>query len=374
MIALKHTPLYETHIKYGGQMVPFVGWEMPLQYKGIIQEHMAVRKNVGIFDVSHMGEVRISGPDALPEVNRLTTNDANKLVDGQALYSTMLNEQGGIVDDLILYRENADNILIVVNAANAEKDFAWICSHLQGNAEAVDESPFWGEVALQGPRAAELLQPLVSFDLATLPFFTFRHGEIAAVPVIIARTGYTGEDGFEILIPANDAPTIWEALFAAGAEFPLVPCGLGCRDSLRLEARLSLHGNDIDETTTPLEAGLAWVVKMDKGDFIGKDALIKQKAEGLKRKLVGFELVEPGVPRAHYLVTDTQGREIGHVTSGMMAPLLRKPIGLAYVELAYAPVGSELWVIIREKKVKAKVVPTPFYKGTAGQVRATPKG
>jgi aminomethyltransferase len=337
-----------------------------VQYKGILNEHQAVRRNVGLFDVSHMGEVRLQGPDALAAVDYLTVNDPKKLVDGQAQYTAMCNETGGIVDDLIVYREAADNILIVANAANADKDFAWIQGHLHGNVKAIDESSLWGELALQGPRAEELLQKLVTIDLKGLGFFHFLHTLVAGVPAIVSRTGYTGEDGFEILSAWDDTPALWEKLFAAGKDFPLVPCGLGCRDTLRLESRLSLHGNDIDESTNPLEAGLSWIVKLDKGDFIGREALLKVKTEGLKRKLVGFELIAPGVPRAHYKVED-QGREIGHVTSGMLSTFLKKSIGLAYVEMPFATLGSEFDIVIRDKRVRARVVPTPFWKGTAGK-------
>jgi aminomethyltransferase len=363
---LKRTPLYDLHCRYGGQMVPFAGWEMPVQYSGIIEEHLAVRRNVGLFDVSHMGEFRLKGPDALAAADYLTVNDPKKLVDGQAQYTAICNEQGGIVDDLIVYREAADEILIVANAANADKDFAWIQAHLRGDVTAADESSQWGELALQGPRAEELLQGLVSIDLKGLGFFHFTHTPVGGIPCILSRTGYTGEDGFEILCAWDDTPALWEKLFAAGKPFPLLPCGLGCRDTLRLESRLSLHGNDIDESTNPLEAGLAWITKLDKGDFIGRDALLKVKAEGLSRKLVGFELLSPGVPRAHYKVEE-QGREIGRVTSGMLSTFLKRSIGLAYVEMPYTALGSEFDIVIREKRVRAKVVPTPFWKGTAGR-------
>jgi len=367
---LKKTPLYEAHLELNAKMVPFAGWEMPVQYRGIMEEHCAVRQKAGLFDVSHMGEIRLKGPRALELVQKLTTNDVSRLKAGQAQYSTVLNERGGIIDDLIVYRLGEEEFFIVPNASNAEKVFRWMKEREIAGAEISDECHRWGEIALQGPQSQELLQKIVSLDLSKLSYFYISEGQVAGIPVMIARTGYTGEDGFEIFSAWEHAPSIWKALLDTGKDLPLEPCGLGARNTLRLEMKYALHGNDIDETTNPLEAGLGWVVKLDKGDFVGKSALLKAKEEGLKRRLIGFELLEPGVPREHYPVVTTE-RQIGTVTSGAFAPWLKKGIGMAYVEMGYHQVGAEFYIKIREKAVRARVVETPFWKGgTAGRIKS----
>ncbi len=366
---LKHTPLYAIHQKYGARLVPFAGWEMPLQYKGIVEEHLAVRQRAGIFDVSHMGEIRIRGRGSLSFIQRLTSNDAARIEVGQAQYTAVLNETGGIIDDLIVYRQAARDFLLVPNASNAEKILRWFQAHQTGEEELRNEGENWGEVAFQGPRAQEILQKLAQSDLSSLKYFHFRPDRLKLFEVLIARTGYTGEDGFEIFCSPDDTPLIWEAIMEAGKDLPVEPCGLGARNTLRMEMKFALHGNDIDETTNPLEAGLGWIVKLDKGDFIGKGALLKVKAEGLKRKLVGFELLAPGVPREHYAVLKDD-RQIGTVTSGMFSPLLKKGIGLAYVEPAFQSAGNTFFVSIRDKPVPAQVAETPFWKsGTVGKNR-----
>jgi len=367
---LKRTPLYELHLKLGARMVPFAGWEMPVQYRGIVEEHLAVRQKAGLFDVSHMGEIRVKGPKALEFLQHMTTNDVSRLKVGQSQYSTVLNEEGGIKDDLIVGHLKEDEYFLVPNASNAEKIFAWFKEHEIPGAEITNESPIWGEIALQGPSSQEILQKVVPFDLNNLPYFHLRESQIERVPVIISRTGYTGEDGFEIFSPWDETPKVWEILMEEGKGLPLEPCGLGARNTLRLEMRYALHGNDIDETTNPIEAGLGWVVKLGKGDFIGREVLLKVKAEGPKRKLVGFELLEQGVPREHYKVLK-DGEEVGMVTSGAYSPSLKKGIGLAYLRIEYHQPGTELEIQIREKLVRAQVVETPFWKsGTVGKIRA----
>lgn len=365
----KRTPLYETHLRLGARIVPFAGWEMPVQFKGIIEEHMAVRERAGLFDVSHMGEIKIAGPKAFDLLQYLLTNDLARLSVGGAQYNTMLNEQGGIIDDLIAYRAS-DHFLLIPNASNTEKVFNWIKAHAGQDVEVVNETMNWGEVALQGPQSQEILQKLISFDLNELAYFHFIEGEkIAGAPVIISRTGYTGEDGFEILSSWDETPSVWDALMEAGGD-NILPCGLGARDTLRLEMKYPLHGNDIDETTNPLEAGLGWAVKLAKGDFIGKEVLLKVKEEGLTRKLVGFELLEPGVPRAHCDVL-SEGGVIGKVTSGAFSPCLKIGIGMAYLKVGYDKIGTDIYILIRDKKVPAMVVETPFWKkGTVGKIRA----
>ncbi|MCR4429307.1 MAG: glycine cleavage system aminomethyltransferase GcvT [Caldiserica bacterium] len=367
---LKRTPLYETHLKLGGRMVPFAGWEMPVQYIGILEEHLAVRQKAGLFDVSHMGEIRVKGPNALNFLQRMTTNDVSKLEIGQSQYSTTLNEQGGIIDDLIVGRAGEEDFLIVSNASNVDKVFAWFKKNEIPGAEVVNESANWGEIALQGPVSQEILQKAVPIDLNKLPYFHFSETSLEGIPVIVSRTGYTGEDGFEILCSWDVTPKVWDVIMEKGKGFGLEPCGLGARNTLRLEMKYSLHGNDIDETTNPLEAGLGWVVKLQKGDFIGREVLLKVKEEGVKRKLVGFELKEQGVPREHYKVFK-DGQEIGFVTSGAFSPSLKKGIGLAYVQVQFQAPGTEIDIQIRDKMVPAQIVETPFWKnGTAGRIKA----
>ena len=353
-MSLRRTPLFDAHLRAGARMVEFAGWEMPVQYTSVLEEHHAVRNDAGLFDVSHMGVFAFEGPGALEDCNRLITNDLARIEDGRALYTVVTSERGGTVDDVICYRVSTERILVVVNAANREKDLNWFLSH---GAKVRDESDRWALLALQGPRAQSLLQPLASIDLGTIRFFRFAEAELGGKRAIVARTGYTGEDGFEIFCRPEDAEALWTALVDAGAR----PCGLGARDSLRLEAALCLYGHELTDEHTPFEAGLDWVVKLDKADFVGKEALLRQRAEGVKRKLVGFTLEDRGIPRSGYPVLH-EGKEVGVVTSGTMSPTLKKPIGLAYVPAELASVGSTFEVKIRDKAAKARVIETPFYR------------
>ncbi|WP_242336519.1 MULTISPECIES: glycine cleavage system aminomethyltransferase GcvT [unclassified Anaeromyxobacter] len=355
----QRTPLFETHVRSGARMVDFAGWEMPVQYAGILEEHEAVRTRVGLFDVSHMGEVVFRGPRALEALNRLFTNDLSKVADGQAQYGCLCRESGGIVDDVVVYRRAADDLLVCVNAGNRQKDFDWLSGH-PGGADVKNESDDWAQLALQGPRAAQLLQRLTPLDLMPIRSYRFAQGEVAGVPCLVARTGYTGEDGFELFCPPAAAPRLWDALLDAGQAEGIQPCGLGARDSLRLEMAYRLYGSDMDDGTTPLEAGLGWVVKLDKGEFIGRDALVRQKEQGLARKLVGFVLTDAGIARHGYPVVQ-DGRKVGEVTSGTKSPSLKTSIGLAYVPPALAAEGSTFGVEIRGRAAAAKVVKTPFY-------------
>lgn len=353
---LKKTPLNEVHCRLNAKMVEFGGWDMPVQYTGIIEEHNAVRNAAGLFDVSHMGEVYVTGPNAKKFVSNLITNDVNKLVNGQILYSPMCYAHGGIVDDLLVYKFSDEKFLIVVNASNIDKDFEWMQKNSQG-AELVNHSPDVAEVALQGPKAQAVLQKITSFALNTLKTFYFAEFEVAGVNCLVSRTGYTGEDGFEIYFKAISAEEVWNAIMQAGQEFGLKPCGLGCRDSLRLEAGLMLYGNDMSQDVTPLEAPLKWTVNFDH-EFIGKKALLEKP---LKRKLVGFELLERAVPR-HGNEAFVNGQKFDLVTSGIYSPTLQKPIGLAFVP-ADLLTGSEIEIKIREgKMVKAKTCSHRFYK------------
>jgi aminomethyltransferase len=340
-------------------MVDFAGWEMPVQYAGILQEHEAVRTRVGLFDVSHMGEVVFRGPKALEALGRAFTNDLTKVVDGQAQYGCLCRETGGIVDDVVVYRRAADDLLVCVNAANRAKDFEWLAAHA-GGAAVSNESDDWGQLALQGPLAAQVLQRLTKVNLSAMRSYRFAPGEVAGIPCLVARTGYTGEDGFELFCRSDRAAALWDALVEAGSPEGIAPCGLGARDSLRLEMAYRLYGSDMDDRTTPLEAGLAWVVKLDKGDFVGREALVKQKEAGVPRKLVGFTLVDAGIARHGYPVLQ-EGRRIGEVTSGTKSPSLGTSIGLAYVPTALAAEGSTFAVDIRGRAAAARVVKTPFY-------------
>jgi aminomethyltransferase len=352
----RQTPLNAAHRKLGGRMVDFAGWDMPVQYTGLIQEHEAVRSNVGLFDVSHMGEIEFKGPGALEEANRLITNDLSKAVDGQALYAGLLNEQGGFVDDVVAYRFSPEHIFICVNAANREKDFAWMSANAR-QVKPVDRSDEYAQIAVQGPKAFALVQRLADKPLDGVGTYRFTTGKVAGAACIISRTGYTGEDGFELYCAPDKAEALWFALVEQGA----VPAGLGARDSLRTEMKYALYGNDIDDAHTPLEAGLAWIVKFDKPDFIGKAALVAQKAAGVPRKLVGFELTEPGVPRARYAILH-DGQKVGEVTSGTMGPSVKKAIGIGYVPTALSAEGTTFQVEIRGRGVAARVVKPPFYK------------
>ena len=361
---LLRTPLYEEHKKAGGKLVPFAGWEMPVQYAGITEEHRAVRTAAGMFDTSHMGELLMKGEFAAQVVNYLITNDASRLQDGQALYTCACNEAGTILDDLIVYRVAHDHWLIVCNAGNRAKMSAHFAKAAENHCDFEDVSDKTAMIALQGPKALSILA-LAGGDgpsLAALESFHFRDAIVANVPCTVARTGYTGEDGVELFCPPEHAAQLWRTLLDLGREHGLVPAGLGARDTLRLEARLSLYGNDIDETTNPLEAGLGWVVKLDKTDFVGKAALAKIKAEGPSRKLVGFEMTGRGIARHGYPLHDKAGAPVGVCTSGSPGPTVGKSIGMGYLPAAMASVGQEFLVDCRGKKVEAVVVKTPFYK------------
>jgi glycine cleavage system T protein (aminomethyltransferase) len=359
---LKATPLLGIARSLGGKCVPFAGWEMAVQFSSVIDEHIAVRTRAGIFDVSHMGEIEVEGKDALAVVQRLTCNDASRLVDGQAQYSGLLNEAGGFVDDILVYRRAADRYLLVVNAGNTDKDVAWVKQHGAGDVAIRDASRGYAQIALQGPRAEDILQGLVHHDLRSIGYYRFAEFDVRGARSIVSRTGYTGEDGFEIYGPAGAAEDLFNALLEAGRPQGLLPCGLGARDTLRLEARMPLYGNDLDDTTTPLEAGLSGIARLAKGDFIGRAALERQKAEGITRTLVGLEMIGRGIARDGYKVVDKSGKDIGVVSSGSYAPFLKKNIALAYVPPAQSAIGATLAVEIRGQPVEARIVPTPFYK------------
>jgi aminomethyltransferase len=362
---LKRTPLYECHLEAGGKMVPFAGWEMPVQYAGVMDEHRAVRSAAGLFDVSHMGEIRVRGKGALGLLQRLTPNDVSKLVPGRAHYSGFLTEQATYVDDLLIYRLGEEDFLVVVNASNADRDFEWISSRANAPgeeaAEVTNASDDYALLALQGPRALAILAPLASLDAGSLRYYGFAQGEVAGVPALISRTGYTGEDGVELYLHPNDAPSVWRRLLEDGAAHGLVPAGLGARDTLRLEAGMALYGHEIDDSTTPLEAGLSWVVKLGKGDFLGRDVLAFQQAEGVKTKLVGFEMLGRGIGRQGYAVLDPDGQEVGTVTSGTFSPTFQKALGMAYVPVGLDTPGTRLALDVRGKPVEAQVVALPFY-------------
>ena len=357
---LKRTPLRDVHVKAGARMVPFGGWEMPVQYTGIVEEHRAVRKNVGLFDISHMGEFEIEGREALAIVQRLCTNDAAALGVGQVQYSLLCQPDGGIVDDLTLYRLADDHFMLTVNASNIDKDWGWVTSHGEGNARWKNVSATTALLAVQGQRAETLVQRLAAGDVTRIPYYHFVRGVVAGVEALISRTGYTGEDGFELYIAAAQAVRLWEALLDAGAPEGIRPIGLGARDTLRLEMKFALYGNDIDTTTNPLEAGLGWVVKPAKGEFVGKASIEAARAKGVTRKLVGFEMVEPSVPRHGYSLR-AKGAPVGVVTSGSFGPSVERYIGMGYLPTSLSAVHSEVDVEIRGKLQRARVVRTPFY-------------
>ncbi|NLC07067.1 MAG: glycine cleavage system aminomethyltransferase GcvT [Syntrophomonadaceae bacterium] len=362
-MSIKQTPLYSLHLKYNGKMIDFGGWELPVQYEGmgIIKEHQMVRENAGLFDVSHMGEIFVTGEKAEAFIQNLICNDVKTIQDGQILYSPMCYPDGGVVDDLLVYRYNPQKYLLVVNAANTEKDFAWMTENLIEGVEVNNVSDQFAQLALQGPKAQEILQTLSDTDLASIKFFWFNPAvKIAGVECLVSRTGYTGEDGFEIYTKPTEAPFIWEELIKAGGE-RLCPVGLGARDSLRFEAKLPLYGHEIDKDITPLEAGLDFFVKLNTDDFIGKAVLVQQKQAGLSRKLVEFSMLGKGIPRAHYPV-QKDGVVIGHVTSGMHSPTFKKPIGLALIKTEYSQPGTEIDVMIRDKAIKAVVETGIFYR------------
>ena len=365
---LKKTPLNARHRSSGAKMVSFGGWDMPVEYSGIIQEHLAVRTRAGLFDVSHMGEIEIAGKDALGAVQRISSNDAARLAVGQAQYSGLMTPNGAFVDDLLVYRLAADHFLLVVNAGNIEKDYMWIAEHIKpaGDAVAVNASSRYALLAVQGPQALAVLQPLTGIDLQAMKYYWFAHGEVASVRATISRTGYTGEDGFEIFVAPQSADRMWQAIVDAGRSAELIPCGLGARDTLRLEAAMRLYGNDIDETTTALEADLGWIVGWKKADFIGANALREQKVAGVRRKIIGFEMLDRGIARHGYDVYATRaaaGRAaVGRVTSGTQTPYLKKAVGMAYVPIEDTPPDTELDIDIRGRRTRARVVPLPFYK------------
>ncbi|MBW4970937.1 glycine cleavage system aminomethyltransferase GcvT [Croceibacter atlanticus] len=360
---MKNTALTSIHEALGAKMVPFAGYNMPVSYEGVTIEHETVRKDVGVFDVSHMGEFLISGPNALELIQKVSTNDASKLTDGKAQYSCLTNTEGGIVDDLIIYCLNPEKYLLVVNASNIEKDWDWISMHNTMEADMKDLSSEYSLLAIQGPKAVEAMQSLSPYDLSSIKFYNFVVEEFAGIEnVIISATGYTGSGGFEIYCKNSEVEQVWNNVLEAGKEFGIKPIGLAARDTLRLEMGYCLYGNDIDDTTSPLEAGLGWITKFTK-DFINSDALKAQKAEGPQRKLIAFEIEDRGIPRQGYDILDEAGNTIGIITSGTMSPSLNKGIGLGYVPSNMSGFGEPIYIQIRKKAVKATIVKLPFYKG-----------
>ncbi|MBI3600918.1 MAG: glycine cleavage system aminomethyltransferase GcvT [Nitrospinae bacterium] len=360
---LKRTPLYEIHKKLGAKIVDFAGWEMPVQYSTIMNEHRAVRSSAGIFDVSHMGEIEVRGRDALKALQLLTVNDVSRLKDNECQYSMMCNPDGWIVDDILIYRLSEEKFMLCVNASNTEKDYQWILKNLTAGwaVEAENISDTIGQISLQGKNAEAILQKVSDADLSLIKYYCFRRCNVDGVDAIVSRTGYTGEDGFEVYVKNEYAVKIWDRLMESGKEYGIKPVGLGARDTLRLEMKYPLYGNDISEKNTPLEAGLEWVVKFNKGDFIGKKSLQEQKKRGVRRKLIGFEMIERGIPRSHYAIFKGS-RRIGDVTSGTMSPSLNKAIGIGYVQADMSNIGEEIEIDIRASYPKARIVKTPFYK------------
>ncbi|MGG6231432.1 glycine cleavage system aminomethyltransferase GcvT [Tenacibaculum sp. SDUM215027] len=360
---MKNTALSHVHEALGAKMVPFAGYNMPVQYEGVTIEHETVRKGVGVFDVSHMGEFFLKGENALALIQKISSNDASKLVPGKAQYSCMPNADGGIVDDLIIYMIAENEYMLVVNASNIEKDWNWISQHNDLKVEMENRSEEWSLLAIQGPKAAEAMQSLTSVDLSTIKFYTFQITDFAGIPnVVVSATGYTGSGGFEVYVKNEDAEQLWNNVFEAGKDWGIKPIGLAARDTLRLEMGYCLYGNDIDDTTSPLEAGLGWITKFTK-DFVNAEALKAQKEAGVTRKLVAFELTDRGVPRHDYEIVDADGNKIGRVTSGTMSPSLGKGIGLGYVTKENSKVDSDIFIQVRKKQIPAKVVKLPFYKG-----------
>ncbi len=359
---MKKTPIYDLHLGLGGKIIDFGGWALPVEYEGIIAEHNSVRNAAGLFDVSHMGEIEVKGSNAEKYLQQVLTNDISVMVDYQVYYTLMCYPDGGVVDDLIVYKYNFEYYLLVVNASNKDKDLCWLQEASNGQVEINDLSDSYALLALQGPKAEEILQELTDVALDELKFFRFNPElKIAGIPALVSRTGYTGEDGFEIYVNPVQAPILWESLLKCGAKHGLKPVGLGARDTLRFEAALPLYGHEISQDITPLEAGLGFFVKLNKDDFIGKQALVSQKETGVPRKLIGFEMIDRGVPRNEYEV-QVNGAKIGHVTTGGFAPSLNKSIGLALIESDYAQEGEIIDVIVRNKSLKARIIPKPFYK------------
>lgn len=359
---MKNTALTHVHEKLGAKMVPFAGYNMPVQYEGVNAEHETVRNGVGVFDVSHMGEFLLTGENALALIQKVTSNDASVLEIGRAQYSCLPNDKGGIVDDLIVYRIKEEQYLLVVNASNIDKDWNWISSHNDLGVEMRNLSDDYSLLAIQGPKAVEAMQSLTTVDLSAIKYYHFEVGPFAGIEhVIISATGYTGSGGFEIYCKNSEVEQLWNKVFEAGAAFGIKPIGLAARDTLRLEMGFCLYGNDINDTTSPLEAGLGWITKFTK-DFVNSENLKKQKEAGVSRKLVGFEMIDRGIPRHDYEIVDAEGNNIGVVTSGTQAPSLGKAIGMGYVTTEFAAIDSEIFILIRDKKVKAQVVKMPFYK------------
>lgn len=363
---LKTTPLSDRHRALGARMVPFAGWDMPVEYAGLSQEHLAVRTRAGLFDVTHMGQVELAGKDALAAVQWFSSNDASRLKIGQAHYSALTTPAGTFVDDMLVYRFADDHFLLVVNASNVDKDFAWIAEQTRRfDVSAVDTSARYALIALQGPLARQVMQRLTSVDLSSIKYYWFAHGEVAGARGTLSRTGYTGEDGYEVFVPPQQAVQVWDAILEAGRDDGVVPAGLGARDTLRLEAAMRLYGNDIDDTTTVLDADLEWIVGWNKGDFLGRAALAEQKARGLVSTLVGFEMADRAIARHGYPVV-IDGAVAGRVTSGTQTPFVKKAIGMAYVPVTHAAPGAEFDVDVRGRLARARVVPLPFYKRPRG--------
>ncbi len=359
---MKNTALTQKHISLGAKMVPFAGYNMPVSYSGLNDEHATVRNAVGVFDVSHMGEFILKGENALDLIQRVTSNDASVLTDGKAQYSCLPNNDGGIVDDLIVYRIDENTYMLVVNASNIDKDWAWISKHNTKNVEMHNISEKTSLLAIQGPKAIDALQKLTDVKLADIPYYSFAKGKFNGVDnVVISNTGYTGAGGFEIYFENEYAEKMWDSIFTAGAEFGIKPIGLGARDTLRLEMGFCLYGNDIDDTTSPIEAGLGWITKFTK-DFTNRAAIEKQKTDGVTKKLVGFEMIDRGIPRHDYQIADANGNIIGKVTSGTQSPTLNKAIGMGYVNKDFAKADTEIFIVIRDKAIKAKVCKIPFLK------------
>ncbi|WP_257345757.1 glycine cleavage system aminomethyltransferase GcvT [Pseudalkalibacillus decolorationis] len=363
MSSLQRTPLFELYKDYGAKVIDFGGWELPVQFSSIKEEHEAVRTKAGLFDVSHMGEITVKGSDALNYLQYVLTNDVSKLQEGAAQYTAMCYENGGTVDDLLVYKRGDDDYLLVVNASNIEKDYDWLLKNKKGNVEIENISSDVAQLALQGPVAEKVLQKLTDYDLSQIGFFKFEDDvEVAGAKALVSRTGYTGEDGFEIYCDSKDAASLWKKFLEAGEAEGTLPIGLGARDTLRFEAKLALYGQELTSEISPLEAGIGFAVKLKKeADFIGKEALIQQKEEGLKRKLVGIEMIEKGIPRTHYEVFKNDNK-IGEVTTGTQSPTLKKNLGLALIDSAYTELGTEVEVQVRKKRLKAEVVKSPFYK------------
>ncbi len=363
---MKQTALLEIHKQAGARIIPFAGFLMPVEYSGIIDEHLTVRNAVGVFDVSHMGEIWVSGPSAVRFLQKVTSNDINSLYDGRIQYSCFPNGKGGIVDDLLVYRMSADRYLLVVNAANIRKDWEWLNSQNREGAQLENASDSFSQLAIQGPASLDTLQPLTSENLSEIKYYTFRIGEIAGIPdVIISATGYTGSGGFELYFQNRYAESVWRKVMQSGMEYGIKPIGLAARDTLRLEMGYCLYGNDIDDTTSPIEAGLGWITKFADGkDLIDRELLLRQGKEGVARKLTGFIMIERGIPRQHYPIVDGNGNRTGEVTSGTMSPVLNKGIGMGYIQTSMAIPGTEIFIEIRSKLLKAVVVQPPFYRKT----------